>query len=322
MIKYAHLTLSHREVIENMSAMNATQTDIGLAIGVTQSTISRELGRLKSPEYSAKKSHAHAVKLAKIPTTIPLLDRCAHLVGHVANRLRKKYSIAQALILTTRTYPDLDTITPQAFYNWLYSSDTPIKKALRKLMVRPRSRKQPRKKTVTNKGKIVGMVSISERPAGANDRTEFGHWEGDLIIGKGGCSAAATMVERVSRLTVIIKVSSRKSDTVVAALARRMRSYHVKSITWDQGKELAAHVDLSQSLGVPVFFADAHSPWQRGSNENTNGVSRRHLPKGTSLDVHPSKLRSVQDLLNDRPMQVLSWASPKEAYAAQLAIMH
>ena len=142
------------------------------------------------------------------------------------------------------------------------------------------------------------------------------------MIGKGGCSAVATMVERVTRATVIIKVSSRKSHTVIAALARRMRAYYLTSITWDQGKELAAHAELSKRLGVPVYFADAHSPWQRGSNENLNGVLRRYLPKGTSLDVHPAKLRSIQDRLNNRPMPVLSGASPKEAYAAKIAIMH
>lgn len=165
------------------------------------------------------------------------------------------------------------------------------------------------------------MTPISERPDGANNRTEFGHWEGDLIIGKAGRTAVATMVERVTRLTVIIKVSSRRSCTVIAALARRMRAHHLESITWDQGKELALHATLTSKLQVPVYFADAHSPWQRGSNENTNGVLRRHLPKGTSLDIHPAKLRAIQDRLNNRPMPVLSGATPKEAYAAKIANM-
>lgn len=322
MSKYAHLSLSGRQVIENMSASGWSQIDIGLAIGVSQSTISRELARLGGGVYSAKKAHAHAMALARVPTTIPLLDRCAQLVGCLSHYLKQRYSIAQALILSARKYPDLATLSPQAVYNWLYSSDDPMKKALRKLMIRPRSRRRSRTTTVTNKGKIVGMTSISERPPGADDRSEFGHWEGDLVIGKGGCSAVATMVERVTRSTVIIKVSSRKSHTVVAALARRMRAYYLKSITWDQGKELAAHAELSTRLGVPVYFADAHSPWQRGSNENLNGVLRRHLPKGTSLDVHPAKLRSIQDRLNNRPMPVLSGATPKEAYAAKIALMH
>ncbi|MDP3971423.1 MAG: IS30 family transposase [Candidatus Nanopelagicales bacterium] len=188
-------------------------------------------------------------------------------------------------------------------------------------MIRPRSRRRCRAKSASNKGRIPGMTPISERPDGANNRTEFGHWEGDLIIGKAGRTAVATMVERVTRLTVIIKVSSRRSCTVIAALARRMRAHHLESITWDQGKELALHATLTSKLQVPVYFADAHSPWQRGSNENTNGVLRRHLPKGTSLDIHPAKLRAIQDRLNNRPMPVLSGATPKEAYAAKIANM-
>jgi IS30 family transposase len=321
MSQYAHLTLSRRQVIENMNDADHTQSEIALAIGADQSTVSRELRRLPV-DYCASNAQAHASALAAVPTIVPLLDRRADIVGHLAGFLHQKYSIAQGLALIARKYPDLPTITAQAVYDWLYSCDAPIKKALRKLMVRPRSRRRSRTKTATNKGKIVDMTPISQRPDVANDRSEFGHWEGDLIIGKGGLTAAITMVERVSRFTVTIKVSCRKSQTVVGALARRMRKYEVKSITWDQGKELALHKRLTRLLGVPVFFAEPHSPWQRGTNENTNGVLRRHLPKGTSLDIQPAKLRSIQNLVNNRPMPVLLGATPKEAYAAQVAIMH
>lgn len=322
MSQYYRLTLSRREVIENMHAAGHGQTDIALAIGANQSTVSRELLRLGTQRaYCSRAAQAHATKLAATPTNVPLLDRFPCLVVRLHHCLKARYSIAQSLTLIAKKYKDLPTITAQAVYDWLYSSDTPIKKKLRKLMIRPRSRRRSRARTVTNKGKIVGMTPICQRPAGANDRTEFGHWEGDLVIGKGGRSAVATMVERLTRKTVIIKVSRRKSPIVIYALARRMRSYHVKLITWDQGKELALHATLTRKLGVPVYFADARSPWQRGSNENLNGVLRRHLPKGTSLNVEPAKLRSIQDRLNSRPMPVLSGASPKEAYAAKIAIM-
>lgn len=321
MTKYARLTLPRRQVIENMFTGGHTQTDIGMAIGASQSTVSRELRRLGPGAYRAKAAQVHAGRLARVPTVVPLLERCAELVGHLTHYLTARYSIAQALALTARKHPHLETISAQAVYDWLYSSDTPIKKALRKLMIRPRSRRRSRTKSASNKGRIVGMTPISQRPQGANNRTEFGHWEGDLIIGKAGRTAVATMVERVTRLTVIIKVSSRKSLDVTGALTRRMRAYHLTSITWDQGKELALHKELAQRLRVPVFFADAHSPWQRGSNENANGVLRRHLPKGTSLDVHPAKLRAIQDRLNNRPMPVLSGTTPKEAYATKIATM-
>ena len=165
------------------------------------------------------------------------------------------------------------------------------------------------------------MTSIDERPAGANDRTELGHWEGDLIIGKGGRTAVATLVERVTRITIHVKVSTRRSADVVAAIAQRMRAWHVLTITWDQGKEMAEHHDLAKRLGISIYFADAHSPWQRGSNENSNGVSRRHMPKGTELDHTPAQLRRISQLMNDRPMPVLSWQTPKDAYAAHMANM-
>ena len=320
MSQYARLTLPVRKVIQNMKSQGCRQVDIALAVGVDQSTISRELRRIDGT-YNAGKAHAQARKLASVPVKIPLLDRCTELVGHLSHFMQRRYSIEQALELTVRKYPALATLSVQAAYDWLYSSDTPIKKELRKLMIRPRSRRRPRKKAETGRGKIKNMTPIADRPAGAQDRTEFAHWEGDLIIGAGGKSAVATMVERLTRTTVIIKVTSRKSETVVAALARRMRRYELRSITWDQGKELALHEHLSGLLGVPIYFADAHSPWQRGSNENTNGVLRRHLPKGTSLDVHPAKLRTIQKLLNGRPMKVLSGATPQEAYDHQLALM-
>ncbi len=144
--------------------------------------------------------------------------------------------------------------------------------------------------------------------------------EGDLIIGAGGRSAVATLVERKSRLTLLIKVSNRTTREVVACVRRRLRATGavVESITWDQGTELADHTELARCAGAPVFFADAHSPWQRGSNENSNGVTRRWHPKGTDLDVHPAKLRTTQQRLNNRPMPVLSGATPQEAYAAEI----
>ncbi len=145
--------------------------------------------------------------------------------------------------------------------------------------------------------------------------------EGDLIIGAGGCSAVATLVERKTRLTLLIKVQNRTTREVVTYVARRLRATGavVESITWDQGKgTLADHTELARLTGAPVFFADAHSPWQRGSNENSNGVTRPWHPKGTSLDVHPAKLRTTQQRLNNRPMPVLSGATPQEAYAAEI----
>ena len=320
MIKYARLTLPLREVIENMHADGCVQRDIAAAVGVDQSTVSRELRR-RPGAYAARPCHAQAQSRSRIPTTVPLLDRNGELRRHLVNRMRNKYSIAQSLRLIGAKYPHLPTISPQAVYDWLYAGDTHDRRFIRSLMTRPRTRRQPRAKTDCGRGRIKDMTMIDKRPAGAGDRTELGHWEGDLIIGKGGRTAVATLVERVTRITIHIKVSTRRSADVVAAIAQRMRAWHVISITWDQGKEMSEHHELARQLRIDVYFAEAHSPWQRGSNENSNGVSRRHMPKGTELDHTPAQLRRISQLMNDRPMAVLSWQSPKDAYAAQTANM-
>ena len=316
-VQYSHLSLEQRWVIERMREAGHSQTDIGLAVGVDQSTISRELRRLPG-QYRAGPAHREAQAAARIPTRVPVLDWCKKLVAKLQNYMKQRYSITQALILAYAKDPSLPSITTQAVYDWLYSSETPVKKRIRKLMIRPRRRRQPRRKTLTGQGKIRGMLPISARPEGVNDRSEFGHYEGDLVIGAGGKSAIATLVERKTRFSLLIKVRGRTSIHVISRLVRRLKRYYVQSITWDQGKELAEHATLTKQLGIPVYFADAHSPWQRPSNENTNGVIRRHLPKGVSLDVHPNQLTAIQTRLNNRPMKVLSWQTPKQAYQDQL----
>ena len=321
MPKYARLNLERREVLERMHHAGHAQCEIAVAIGVHQSTVSRELRR-RPGSYRAGASHAHAQALASVPTRVPLLESCPQLRRHLVGFMRQHYSIAQALHLIACRYPDLPTISPQAVYDWLYAGDCVERKQVRALMIRPRTRRRTRTRTDCGRGRIKDMTMIDQRPQAANDRSELGHWEGDIIVGQNGKTAVATLVERMSRLTIHVKVPSRRSADVTAAVARRMRTFHVLSITWDQGKEMADHSGLARRLGITVYFADAHSPWQRGSNENSNGVSRRHLPKGTTLDHSPRHLRRISRLMNDRPMAVLSWRTPDEAYAHALTAMH
>ena len=145
--------------------------------------------------------------------------------------------------------------------------------------------------------------------------------EGDLIIGKGGRTAVATLVERVTRITIHVKVSTRRSTDVVAAIARRMRAGHVLTITWDQGSEMASHLSFTIATGIPVYFCDPHSPWQRGSNENTNGLIRQYLPKSTDLSVHTADdLLAIQRSLNGRPRKTLGYKMPEEKLAEIVAL--
>ncbi len=189
----------------------------------------------------------------------------------------------------------------------------------RRMVRRPRT---PRK--VTGQGQLRNAVHISERPAEAEDRAVPGHWEGDLLLGRGN-SAIATLVERSSRFAVLIRLpQGRSSEAVLDALSDRIATLPqqlVRSLTWDQGKEMAEHAQFTIDTGLQIYVCDPRSPWQRGTNENTNGLRRQYFPRGTSLaTLSQQQLDAVAAELNGRPRQTLRWKSPSEKFAEAVAM--
>ncbi len=223
--------------------------------------------------------------------------------------LEKKWSPRQISERLRQDFPDDDTmrVSHETIYQSLYLQArgelrTQLKIALRQ----GRTRRVNRSRTTIARGKIPDMVNISERPVEAECRAVPGFWEGDLIIGKGCKSQIATLVERASRYVMLVRIPyDRTAQRVAVLLAQKMETlpdFLRNSVTWDQGKEMAAHANFTVKTGIDVYFCDPHSPWQRGSNENTNGLLRQYFPKGTDLSGYTqAELDAVADELNDRP---------------------
>ena len=257
----------------------------------------------------------------------PRLEADQRLHDEVRKRLKKSHSPRQTAQRMKADFPDdvAMHISHEAIYQALYLQargelNTQLSLALR----HGRTRRVPRARGTETREKIRDMVTIAQRPPEAGDRAVPGFWEGDLILGAGGKSQIATLVERQTRFTMLVRVPyDRTADRVAILSGLKMRTlpaFLARSITWDQGKEMAEHAKFSAKTGIDVFSADPHSPWQRGTNENTNGLLRQYFPKGTDLSAYgDAHLDAVAAELNERPRQTLGWTTPAEKLAELLA---
>jgi IS30 family transposase len=311
--------LVEREEIRAGIAAGDSFRVIARRIGRAPSTVSREVGGVRGRRsYRATRADDRACLAALRPKCSKLASN-PRLRGAVTAMLKRRLSPQQISATLKRDYPDDEgmRIAPETIYQSLYvQSRGRLRADLTRYLRTGRSRRKPRRGP-TGQGRIPGMVSISERPAEVTDRAVPGHWEGDLIVGKANRSFIGTLVERHTRYVMLCHLGNDAStETVTSKIAEqivRLPEHLRLSLTWDQGKEMSQHRQFTVATGVRVYFCDPHSPWQRGSNENTNGLLRQYFPKGSDLAVHGQvALDRVAAELNSRPRQTLDWATPAE----------
>ncbi len=321
------LTLAEREEISRGLAADLSLRAIASQLGRAPSTVSREVNRNGGRRcYRANKADEAAWERAQRAKTCKLAQNPA-LARIVAGKLIKRWSPWQIAGWLKRTYPDDETmqVSHETIYKTLYiQARGALKKELIKYLRRSRAMRRSRHHTQKGpeKGRIVGAVSISERPAEVEDRAVPGHWEGDLLCGTKD-SQIATLVERKTRYVMLVRVPSKDTETVIKALikqAHKLPRELYKSLTWDRGSEMANHQKFSLATDIQVYFCDPQQPWQRGSNENTNGLLRQYFPKGMDLsNVHQNRLNAVARELNERPRETLNFYSPAEKFAECVA---
>jgi IS30 family transposase len=323
-----YLSEDERIAIADRLLEGASMRAIAAALGRSPSTISREVARNAQPggRYRPHAAHARAAARRPRPRTRRLALN-AELRGVVARWLGMKWSPQQIAAMLRRRFPGRPEmhVCHETIYQALYVQGRgELRREIAAALRSGRAYRRPRRQPGQRRPRFAEpMAMISDRPAEAADRAVPGHWEGDLIIGRDSASQIGTLVERASRYVLLVHLpASRDAPTVRDALAAtmaRLPAQLKRSLTWDQGREMALARQFAAAADMPVYFCDPHSPWQRGTNENTNGLLRQYFPKGTDLSRHPAaRLDEVAAELNDRPRKTLDWETPAERLAKLL----
>ena len=324
MKKYKRLGLEEREEISRMLAQNCSFQSIAKSLGRHVSTVSREVAAGSSNKYTYRASRAQARSVRnsrKRKAGKYVLDGHVRLKRYVYRKLRLKWSPVQIAETLKTDYPTDTTmrISPEAVYTYLYVLPRgTLKKELLACLRQNRKHRHKQRRGVSAKRKLEDMLSIEERPKEVADRIIPGHWEGDLIVGKNNRSALGTLVERTTRTTILIPVKSKSAEDVAKAFAKEVKKLPKQmrlTMTYDQGREMASHKLFTNLTGVKVYFAHPRSPWERGTNENTNGLIRQFFPKGTDFTkVSRYEVKRAQHLLNGRPRKTLDFQTPYEVF--------
>ena len=326
-MKTTEFTLARREELSRLLSQGRTFTDIADLLGKDKSTISREVGRkgMDRFTYRAHKAHWHARRQKRKQGRKRKLDQNPKLKQFVFDKLKLRWSPDQIAKELKAVYPEDESmrVTHETIYAHIYVLPRgSLKKELllylrqQKKYRRRKGKNQPR--TEEKRGQIPEMISIEERPKEAEDRIIPGHWEGDLILGKWKQSALGTIVERTTRTVILVPLMNKDALSVRQSFAREMKKLPVQmklSLTYDQGKEMSEHQLFAKDTRIKVYFAHPGSPWERGTNENTNGLIRQFFPKGTDFNqVSRREIKHVQDLLNGRPRKVINYRKPYEVF--------
>lgn len=320
MRSYYRLCLMEREIIGMLYHSGVGICEIGRRLHRSASTICREIKRNKAGFYYVPVTADNKAR-RRCYRNPRKLFKDKHLRRIVLNGLRKQWSPAQISAKLKIDHPNEETlrVCAETIYTYLYVLPRgSLRKALLSHLRQHRKTRRPRSRGNDRRGQIPDMISIEERPVEVAERIIPGHWEGDLIQGAHHQSALGTLVERTTRTVLLVRLKSQDAQTVRKAFARKLRTVPKQmklSLTYDQGKEMSEHRLFTEKTKMQVYFAHPRSPWERGTNENTNGLIRQYFPKGTDFNqVSTYEIRKVQDRLNGRPRKVLNWKTPFEAF--------
>jgi len=326
--KHRRLTLKERVIIETLLNENRSKAYIAKQLKRSRSTISREINKLvikPNDKYDAVLSHWCAKDDYLNKRNLDKISTYNKLKIFVYKGLLSEWTPEQISGRIKELYPNdpIMSISYEAIYKHIYTRpQASLNKKLIKLLVRKKTRRRPNKKRRGGGSKIINQVTIDLRPKHIELREEVGHWEGDLVIGKGQKSAIGTIVERKSRYTLIIKLKSRKSDEIAKMFSKKLNQLNnmfKKTMTYDNGIEMARHEKITENTGIKIYFAHPYSSWERGTNENTNGLIRRYLPKGTDFNQIDEKiLMQIQEKLNNRPRKIIGYKTPQEIMDSEL----
>lgn len=319
-MSYTHLTQDERYQLSALMAINQSLNAISSKLGRSKSTISRELRRNRGAR-GYRPKQAHALASNRLKTAYKAIKLQADVKAGIADKVRLNFSPEQ--ISGRLKKDDHIEISHETIYQYILADKKEGGDLYKHLRCQKKRRKRYGTKSHDRRGQIKDRVSIDKRPKIVEKKSRIGDWEGDLIIGQNHKGAIVTLVDRKSKKTKMAKITSKTASIVGKAVRKLLREERVHTITFDNGREFSAHKEMAMGLGAKIYFAHPYSSWERGLNENTNGLIRQYFPKGSSFsDISEAQVSAVEDALNNRPRKTLNYNTPNEIYTKKRRIIN